>query len=184
MSLRPSFPTLENVSTQAGVPLAARVDTVDDAAAANGAIGFSFKNSSGKVVLPQLDTEGRVPVSFQGAGICLKKDGSVLGTGSFQDIAVIPLAISKTYKNLEWVLSCFRDSVWEIVWIDDVGVTDVETILAYALAGSGDFTDSGRLLCSEFTTPGSGDQELRIRAKNENAFSQLRAAISVLELAA
>lgn len=59
--LRESFATLEDSSTQEGKALAARQEG-DAAAAQNGSIGFSFKDSSGNVVLPALDAAGNVPV--------------------------------------------------------------------------------------------------------------------------
>lgn len=184
MSLRPSFPTLENTSTQGGVPLGARVEG-NAAAAINGSIGFAFKDSSGNVILPQLDSEGRVRVTDQGASICIADSQSVAGNAANTDIVTLVLALEKTYKSLEWLVSCFRDCVFEIVAIDDVGVGDVETILGHVVVGPGDFTDNGSMVCREFNTIGNTDvQNLVLRAFNENALSQMRGALSVLELAA
>ena len=61
--LRESFATLEDSGTSAGKSLAARIEG-DAAASQNGSIGFSFKDSSGNVILPSLTAGGLIQTTI------------------------------------------------------------------------------------------------------------------------
>jgi len=60
---RESFATLEDSSTGAGEALISRVEG-EAAAAQAGSIGFSFKDSSGNVILPALDASGFIQTTI------------------------------------------------------------------------------------------------------------------------
>ena len=131
-------------------------------------------DSEGPYALAVWDSEGEDVVN-------LSDEGDNAGSGSFVTLATIILQNSMDYKNLEWIASCFREATFEMVWIDDVGGADTETILGTVKCGSGSYTSSGRK-AARFTTGGSGVQHLIIRAANLNALSQLEGAICVEEV--
>ena len=175
--IRESFGTLEIVGTQAGTVLGSRVEG-DAAAAINGSIGFAFKDASGNVVLPQLNSLGQIPVTFDKLGDNLKARGLLVGTGTLTTVASITLVASKTYQNIEAVMSCFRDSNFQVIFSDNA----VETILADALCGPGLFTAMMNFVNMEFTTGATGPQLLLVKGQNINALSDMRAAIAVKQL--
>lgn len=179
--IREVFPILEDGSNVGQVP---RAKAEGDAPSTHlGLLGFSFKDAAGNVVLPQLDSQGRLPVSEDGAGTCITGRGIATpagsGPGNAEDLVTLTLTASKLYKDIEWVVSCFRDAVYQIIHLDDV----TETIKAEVIVGAGDYTDSGILKCLEFTAGASGTQSLILRAYNLNAVSDVRGTLSVLELA-
>lgn len=179
--LRESFPILENSGTQAGEPLH-KVLEGDTPTAKNAMASLSFKDSAGNLVYPTLDNSGALPVTLEGAKICRTARGTAVGSQSSTVVATIVLTNGKAYENLDWVVSCFRDAIFEIVKIDDVGGTDTETILADVLVGAGDYTDSGELKCQAFTAPATDVNHLVLRAKNINATSDFRGSLSIGEI--
>ena len=175
--LRESFPMLENVSTSAGVAAGARVEG-NASAAINGLIGFSFKDSSGNVILPQLNASGQLPVTFDVTGENLFARGTLAaGSASLVTVtgAVITLTTSTNYEGIEAVMSCFRDSLFQIIWNDN----GVETILADTLCGPGQFTTNVNMANVAFTSGATGTQELLIKAQNINALSAFRATVGI-----
>lgn len=186
---RESFPTLENIDTEVGEVLS-RLNEGDSPIALdlvtkkNGLIGFSFKDVNGNVVLPTLNADGSIPVELD-AGTTLRARGSdVDGDDTVKMVlATIPLTANKTYTKLSAQGSCFRDTEFEIVLIDDVGVTDTETILDEFLTGPGQFTTKSGLTIDEFNTNGfTGTINLVVRAINLNKASKTMASISVNEI--
>lgn len=176
-NLRESFPTLENVGTEAGVALGARVEG-DTSAAINGAIGFAFKDIDGKVVLPQLNAQGQLPVTSEQVGNNLYARGENAGSSTEVLLATIALANSKTYEDIFMQVSSFRDTEFRLVWSNDA----VETELAAALVGPGALSFSSKLEGVEFTTPAADTQLLLIYGKNQNALSTMKATIAVKEI--
>lgn len=179
--LRTSFVILEDVSTQAGVPLHKAVEG-DAAAGKNAHPSLVAKDGSGNLVYLKIDSSGALAVTTEGSKVCKSARGTATGSATFVDVATITLTNGATYQDLDWVVSCFRDAVYEVVYVEDVGGLDTETLLADVLCGAGDFTDSGQLKCQSFTVPGSGVNELRLRAKNLNALSDFRGTITIGEL--
>lgn len=179
--LRTSFPMLEDAVTAAGLALH-KVLEGDAAAAKNALAGLIARNGAALAYLKVDPTTGALIVTSEGSKICRTKRGTATGSTAFVDVAVYTLANSKSYEDLNWVVSCFRDAVYEIVYVEDVGGTPIEMILADILVGSGDFTDSGALKCATFTTPGAGVNELRIRAKNQSSLSDFRGSVSIEEI--
>jgi len=180
---RESFPTLENDSEQ-GAVLKARQEG-NAALLQNGSIGFAFKDQANNVVLPQLNPEGAIVVTTD-AGTCKRGYGEdVNGNDVAKMVLVtIPLVAEKLYSKLSSIGSCFRDTEFEIVLIDDVGVTDTETKLGEYLCGPGQFTTKWNLDCDQFDTiGGTGVINLVLRAINLNKASKTSASISVNEIA-
>ena len=175
--LRTSFPVLEDSSTQAGLPLH-KVLAGDAAAAKNALAALVFKDPSGNLQYARVNSDNEVIVSTQSDEVaCLNARGSVGGSASFVAVATITLGLDLKYNKIGWIVACFRDAEFEIIWNDN----GVETILASILVGSGDINDSGELDCLEFMSGLIGTQELKIKAKNFNALSDFRATLSVLE---
>lgn len=180
--VRESFPTLEDSSTGAGLPLH-KVLEADASAAKNASAGLVAKRASdGTLRYLQLDDAGNLKVTTDGGGTQVKDRGTATGNTSFVTVAEIPLTASAGYVGLNWVCSCFRDAIFEIVLIDDPTGTPTEEILADVICGPGDFTDSGTLDLR--FTAGATDPVLRVRAKNLNTTSDFRATVATTEDAA
>lgn len=132
-----------------------------------GALGFSFKDSSGNVILPQLNADGTMPVSFS-TGTCISGTAQVADTtASMTDVVTLTLALTKNYSNLELSVSSTKTTVWEVVSIDDVGGSPTETKImdSAVITGPGQFCAKINLDCGDFTTVGgTGTQNLVLRA--------------------
>lgn len=183
--LRESFPTLEDVGTQAGVPLHKALE--GDAASGKNAHGaLVAKDPDGNLIYLKLNAGGSLAVTLDGAKACRSKRGTAVGSATFVDVAVMTLVNEASYEDIDWAVSCFRDAIFEIVYVTDVGDTNTEEILGDVLVGPGAFTSSGELSCTKFTVPaanvGTGVNELRLRAKNLNATSDFRGSISIGEI--
>lgn len=180
--LRTSFPTLEDSATQAGAPLH-KVLEGDAAAAKNASAGLVAKKASdGTLIYLKTDDAGAVYVTLDANGTLKRARGKVTpaAANTVTTVCDIALTADAVYKGLSWITSCFRDSVFEIVHINDPAGTPTETILADVLVGSGDLTDSGSL--KEFTfTAGDTAPILRLRGFNTQVVSDLRGSITTLE---
>jgi hypothetical protein len=196
--VRESFPTLEGAS-QEGLALRA-VQEGDSPSAINGSLGFAFKDDAGNAVLPQLNASGElpvvgpltdtelraspVPVSFSTpvpvtfttvTGDGKRARGTASGNASLVTVASLTLAVNKIYENLDAVVSCFRDALFQVILSDNGS----ETIVAEALCGPGQLTSNIKMQEAEFATGATGTQLLLIKAQNLNALSDFRAALSV-----
>jgi hypothetical protein len=181
-NLRPSVAILENPGTSAGVPLHHSTEG-DSAAARNAAAMLTGKDASGNLQYLKLDAANNLSVVFAENFICLDDEGTVVdGSATFVDIATIVLANSKTYRGLEWHTSCFRDYIFELVWIDDVGGVATEAVQVRGRGGSQQFDNTAVLKCKAFTTAAANTQHLVLRARNINALSDIDGTVSVNEL--
>lgn len=182
--IREIFPIIENVSTNEGEALGRRQEG-EVGAAINGLIGFSFKDSGGNVVLPSLNDEGAIVVSSDG-GTTIRANGELAaGSASLADVtgASITLSLGDSYNCISAVVCSRRDSLFQIVHVDDAGGTPAETVLLECIVGSGQFSfkmDLSKDILD--TTGGTGDQVLKVKGQNFNVQSSLRAAISANEL--
>jgi len=182
--IREIFPIIENTSTNAGEALGRRQEG-EAGAAINGLIGFSFKDSSGDVILPSLNVDGALPVTLD-AGTTLRANGElVAGSTSLVDItsATITLTLGKKYTKISAVVSSRRDTLFQIVHVDDDGGTPTETVLLEAVVGSGQFSFKMALdLDLLDTAGGAGIQILKIKGQNFNVSSSMRAGLSTNEV--
>lgn len=177
--LRTSFMILEDSSSQAGLPLH-KVLAGDAAAAKNALAALICKDPSNNLQYLKQDSAGNLLVTADGGGTPKKARGTVAGNTSITTVCEIALTAGAVYKGLSWVVSCFRDAIYEIVAIDDPTGTPTEVILADVLVGSGDVTDSGELRNVSFTA-GATDPVLRVRAKNTQVASDFRASVCTSE---
>jgi hypothetical protein len=181
--IRTVFPILADSSTGAGEPAISRIEG-EAAAAQEGLIGFSFKDSSGNVVLPQLTSAGALPVDTEGVNFtCLDAYGEdaapVVDTET--DLATITLTDATVY-NAIWVLvTSSRWSLYRVYWVDDVGGADTESDIGYIHVGPGQFSFCCEMPCKEFTS--GTTSELRVAGTAKNQSSTLRASMSVREIA-
>jgi hypothetical protein len=160
----------------------AKVLTGDSPAAKNGLIGFAFRDSSGNVVLPQLSSSGALPVDTDGGGPCRTAKGEHAGSTSFVDVTGCEVTINGGIEasSIEADVSCFRDTIFQIVYVDDAGGTPVETVIAEALCGPGQYSYKmgGKCLIQD-VSGGTGVQKLKVKGKNLNpaAGSTMRATV-------
>jgi hypothetical protein len=180
--VRESFPSLEDGS-QVGQVLR-QVQEGDTVASKNGSLAFGFKKvSDNTATFGRIDDSGNLLVTMDGGGTSKRARGKVTGSLTNVTVCEISLTAGATYRGLDWAVSCFRDAVFEMAAINDPAGTPTEVILADALVGSGDYTDSGRLADIVFVA-GATSPVLRLRALNLNATSDLRGAITTREDAA
>jgi len=180
--LRESFPSLEDVATGAGIPLH-KVLEGDAAAGKNASAALVGKDPSGNLIYLTTNSDGELVTSgMAGDTANIADTGSNGGSGSFVTLLTLLLTTNKEYKNLSWSVSGFRDTIFEIVQIDDAGGTPVETIHATLRVGPGDFTDSNFMENFKFTAGPTGVINLILRAKNQNANSTMDGTLSIDEI--
>lgn len=149
----------------------------DASAGKEGLVAFAFKDSTGDLVLPQLTAVGQIPVSFT-EGACLKSPKGELAAGSSTLALVtgaeITLANSTAYRGISFIVSSRRDALFQIIWENN----GVDTVLAEAIVGPGQYTVSEQIHCLHQTTGGTGTQKFKLFAKNFEALSSLRGTIT------
>jgi hypothetical protein len=176
---REVFPILSDVSGY-GVP----VDQMQQGwspTGKNGLIGFSFKDSSGNVVLPQLNAAGQLPVVTEGAGVPIHSRGTDADgdKDSFTSVVTLSLQAGYKYSDIGFIVSSRREAHWEIIHSDD----GAETILADIVTGPGQFSATAQLNDLKFTAGATGTQELLIKAKNYEVASAMYAYVEAKEIA-
>lgn len=175
---RELFSVLKGASGE-GVPLDQAIDATTAASALHGAVGFAYKDDSGNVILPALDSLGRIPVSFN-SGTPKAANGE-LAAGSLTIAvvtgAVITLTPSKVYSNIQWKGSCRQASLFQLVWNNNA----TEIVLDQIVTGPGQYTVGFDLVDLPVTAGAAGTQELKIKAKNFETLSDLRGTITALE---
>lgn len=177
-NLNEVFKTLVDATTGDGEALISRIEG-EAAAGQEGAIGFAFKDSSGNVVLPQLNADGTIAVSFE-TGTCLSTSGQVpAGSLTDVDVATLTLGNSEVYSKIEAIVSATRLTEYTLVW-DDNGS---ETILGRVLVGPGQYTVDIDLACLMFTSGAAGTQELIVRGRNEDVLTCMNAILAASQAA-
>jgi hypothetical protein len=154
----------------------------DASAGKDGLVAFAFKDSTGDLVLPQLTSAGAVPVTSAATAIRRKSTAGELaaGSGTLANVtgASITLAVSKTFYGITAVVSSRRDSLFQLVQVNDA----TTTILAEAVVGAGQYSFTFDLKDYELVSGATGTQTLKIMAKNFEAQSSLRATLTVNEV--
>ena len=179
--VRAPFPSLED-SSQVGQVLRVAQDTVTAAAGINGSIGFAFKDSSGNVVLPQLDAEGKLPVTLDTAGSILRARGTVtnlaINTPTTVTGASLTLVANAVYVEIGFSVSCRRAALFEVVQLDNV----TETVLYDAIVDAGQYSFMCALPVDQITAGGTGTQTLRLRATTLDKASNVYGTISAKQV--
>lgn len=175
--IREVFPILQNASNEGVVPSEAQAGQL-----ATGKIGiaaFAFRDSLGALILPQLDVDGKLPVSTEAPGICVNATAEDAGSLTEVDLASISLTINKTYAAIEAVVSCTRAAKFKIVQINDLTTTTLATLLT----GPGQFTVNFSQNCLEISAGASGTQTLKITGQNLDKAASMYSTLSALERA-
>lgn len=136
----------------------------DSPATRIGTIGFAYKDSSGNVVLPQLNADGEVPVTFDSVVVQKFFNRGEISGGSATEATVASVALTPgdVYAEFDWLVSCRRDSYFKLVWHDN----GVDNVLADVMTDAGLTTVPVVLERLQITAGGTGTQEIRIRANN------------------
>lgn len=174
---RTSFVTLEDAASAVGLPLHKALE--GDAYAGKNAHGaFVAKSGPNFVYLKTNTSTGALLVDNGADTTCLKAKGE-FAAGSLTLVEVtnaeIVLTVSTVYQEVGFLVSCRRDALFQVIWLDDV----TENVLGEIVVGSGAYSLSNQLHCLSFTTGGTGDQKLYLKAKNFETLSSLRGSLTV-----
>lgn len=178
--VRESFPILEDAVTKEGIALH-KSENGDASAAKIGATVWAFKDSSGNLVHPQLNTEGALVVTSEGAGVpkSATSDGEVAGALTLTLVCETALTVSKTYGQVTANGSCFKETIFYLIALDDAA----EVILGSFIVGPGEYSFKLDLGKTEFVSGSTGTQKLQLKAKNLNKASDFLGNIACLEYA-
>jgi hypothetical protein len=174
---REVFPTLAD-GTGAGAVLS-KAESGNAAAGKVGQVSFAFKDSGSNLVLPTLTADGKLPVSLDSAGACVRASGKNTGSLSRVAVATITLTANEIYTSVEANAACTRTTLFEI--IHNNNASEVE--LGWIIVGGGQFTHNFQEHCLEFTAGATGTQELIVYGTNLDKESNMYASISCLEKA-
>lgn len=143
------------------------------------------KDSTGKWAHIPLNGDGEVIVSLEGGGSRKRNHATIVGViGSFVELASITLAATTDYEAPMIVVSASHPTLWELVSVDDYGVTDVTTVLSSFLTGAGQYSLCCKLENFEFSSAATGVQNLHIRGKQlRGDVTDLHSTLTVIEKA-
>lgn len=140
-----------------------------------------FMDNSGNLAYGTLDVAGnlKVAATIGATGNGKRARGQASGSSSLVTVATITLATSKIYDGLDFIVSCTRDSMFQVILSDNA----VETIISEAIVGSGMPSFHASLKEAEIASGATGTQLLLIKAKNLVAasLSDFHASLSVNE---
>jgi hypothetical protein len=178
--VRESFPVLEDAITKEGIALHSS-QNADLSAGKMGLTAWVFKDKDGKLVHPQLNNEGAVVVSSEGAGTPKNatSNGEVVGALTLTTICEVALTASKTVGKISVNGSCFREAIFYLIQLDDI----TETIIASFIVGSGSYSHVIDMKEYEITSGATGTQKLILKAKNLNKASDFLGSFSAIEFA-
>jgi len=183
---RPCLPVMEeSPSDKAGVPVHKALEG-ETTTSKNAIPVLCFKDPSGNFIYGKTNADGEQIISLEsGDKACLYDSGEDEDgdASSYVDIATIVAQLTKVYREFGAIVSCFRDAMYRVVHIDDVGGSPTETILAEFFTGNGNPSLAWQLACMTFdTTGGTGTQNFVLRGKNLNATSSLQGTLSIEEV--
>jgi hypothetical protein len=175
--VREVFPILEDGSNVGAVLTKSQAG--DSSSGKVGLTGFTFRDSSGNLVLPQLTAAGKIAVDAgaSASGTCKSAQGTNAGSLSNVTLGTITLTASKVISDIEAQIACSRSALAEVVWNDD----GAETILGWIMTGPGQFTAHLDINCLTFTSGSTGTQQILFRAKNLDKAASLYGTVAVLE---
>lgn len=182
-SKRAAFAILQDFATSAGLALH-KVLEGDTRTGKNALAALIAKDSAGNLRYPKVDDQDRLLVSSNSGDTAALSARGFLNGGSLTSVlvtgATIPLVNDLVYKDVSYVVSCTRDTLFQIVQVDDV----TETILADVMLEAGQSNASAVLPTITFTAGSSGTQAIKIVAINLDTASDVYATIAVTEVEA
>ena len=127
----------------------------------DGIPGFSFKDSAGNLVRPQLNADGTIGVSFA-SGTPNSNSASVTmaALNTEQDVVAITVAVNDVVNANMAMGGSFQPTVWVLYHDDNSTLNE----LARFVTGPGDFQHSTELDNISFTAGATGTQRLVLRA--------------------
>lgn len=180
--LREVFPILENADGSGAA--ITKVLENDLASSVSGAVpALVAKNNAGNLVFLSLDTQGRLPVTSEGAGSLVRARGELLAGNETSGMvtvagAVLSLAPDSVYADISFVVSCTRETHAQLVFNND----GAETILTDVILGPGQYTFESDLPKDKITAGSTGVQEIKVVARNLFKPSAIRASVGAVEL--
>ena len=152
----------------------------------NGLAAFGFRDSDGNATMPQLDSLGNIPVTFD-IGTTLRNSDKLLEAGQTKNVEAevvsVVLTADKIYSKPIAQVSNFRASLFRLVHIDDSGGTPVETEIGYSLVDAGNNNGTMNLVIDEFnTTGGTGVILLSVLHTPLDKVSDAYASVAVNEI--
>jgi len=178
--IRESFPILEDATTLAGVALH-KSENGDASAGKVGMTAWVFKDKDGYLVHPQLNNEGAIVVSSEGAGTPKNatSGGEVVGALTLTTICEVALTAAKTVGKISVQGACFREAIFYLIALDDA----TEVIITSFIVGSGQYSHTIPMGEYEFVTGATGTQKLILKAKNLSKASDFLGSFSAIEFA-
>lgn len=153
----PVLPAVDGSSNLQNIPHRSVGDADSD-----GIPGFSFKDSSGNLVRPQLNSSGEIPVGEAGTKAHASAVATIAALNTEQDVAEITLAASDVVDLTLAMGSAFQPMLWIVYKNDD----STRTELARFVTGPGDFSHALSLSSGDIqmTAGATGTQKIEIRA--------------------
>jgi len=181
---REVFSVLQDAN-KAGTPLDLAVNATTAAAALQGLVGFAFQDSTGKVILPTLTSDGKISVdteAFSGVQKKINNKAIVAALNTPQVIATLTgLTTTKTVEIQKVLGSSTQSCFWQVIQTDNA----TPTILTEFVTGPGQFSYTDDLGKMQFVTGGTGTQKIEISVSQLNGkLSDAHATIVVKELGA
>ena len=175
---------LKDLATGAGESLTKAVEGLA-AATQRGLTAFVAKDVSGNIQLLNLNSDGAVRVSLgdDEDNWADLDSGPLNNAGSLSEVEVgaITLQASTEYKKPFVNVSCYQDTIYRLVSVDDAEGTPVEDELLVWKAAEGQNDISKALDRIKFTSGSTGVQELQLLATNIEEISEIDALIGVME---
>lgn len=152
----PVIPAVDGSGNMQNIPYRSVGDADSD-----GVPGFSFRDSSGNLVRPQLSATGQVPVSFQsGTPDSASAVATIAALSTEQDVVSITVAANDVVEANMAMGSAFQPMLWVLYHDDNSSLNE----LARFVTGPGDFSHLANLANITFTAGASGTQRLVLRA--------------------
>lgn len=147
-----------------------------------GSMGFSYKDSSGNLILPQLTAGGAIPVDTGAVSGTVVSDHSVVASVADTEtaVAVASLVSSTAYTCAEMSVSCSEQTTWTLYNIDDAGGTPSKTLIWSGITGAGNFTICCQPKNLTFTSGSTGTQTLSMEGTSKKGSTDLHAFVSAI----
>lgn len=138
----------------------------------NGLAAFTFRDSNGNATMPQLNSEGAIPVAFDAgttivipAKLETQANMESAGLNTRVMLGSIALVPDRVYTAPSFDGSAFREMLFELVMVQDVGGSDTEELILASYSGAGQYHTKGSLIKDVFSTNATVDtKELRLYA--------------------
>jgi len=166
-----------------GAPVAELFNATTLVAALRGIIGFAFQDSQGRAILPQLTTDGKLPVSGDSSGIHVDAHDTIITptVGLKTLVTTATLAVDKLYSLKLASGASTQTVLWSIEQLDG----ESETPRHKFITGSGEYTKDENSGCLIFLAGASGPQEVSLYGTQiKGASSDMHGTLCLLQIGA